>query len=47
VQQALGLSDAELAQLARNSFEASFLPAEDKARWMAAVDTYAHSAGVG
>ena len=46
VQSALALSDAELAQLARNSFEASFLPPADKARWIAAVDHYAQAAGV-
>jgi adenosine deaminase len=46
VQQALGLTDGELTQLARNSFEASFLPAADKARWIAAIDTYARAAGV-
>jgi adenosine deaminase len=46
VQRALGLSAAELAQLARNSFEASFLPAADRARWIAAVDAQARAAGV-
>lgn len=45
-QQALGLTDGEITQLARNSFEASFLPAVDKARWIAAVDHYARTAGV-
>ena len=45
-QQALGLSAAELTQLARNSFEASFLGAADKARWLGAVDAYARAAGV-
>lgn len=39
-ERALGLSHADLAQLARNSFEASFLSAADKARWIAAVDAY-------
>ncbi len=38
-QRALDLSNAELAQLARNSFEASFLPQPDKARWMGSVDS--------
>jgi len=41
VQQGLDLCGADLAQLARNSFEASFLAPEDKRRWMAAVDVYA------
>ena len=46
VQQALGLSAAELTTLARNSFEASFLPATDKARWNEAISAYARGAGV-
>jgi adenosine deaminase len=41
VQTGLDLSGADLAQLARNSFEASFLAPHDKRRWMAAVDAYA------
>jgi adenosine deaminase len=41
VQQALGLTRAELALLARNSFEASFLAPADRQRWMAAVEAYA------
>ena len=45
IQSALELSRAELAGLARNSFEASFLPPADKARWIAAVDRYVDSAG--
>jgi len=40
-QQGLGLSKEHLAQLARNSFEASFLAPPDKQRWLAAVDAYA------
>jgi adenine deaminase len=40
VKDGLGLSDADLAQLARNSFEASFLDQPAKDRWMAAVDAY-------
>jgi adenosine deaminase len=40
VQRGLGLSGAELAALARNSFEASFLDAPDKLRWTAAIDAY-------
>ena len=38
VQRALKLSDAELRTLAKNSFEASFLPEADKRRHMASVD---------
>lgn len=41
VQRALGLSTADLTLLARNSFEASFLPPAEKTRWLTAVDTYA------
>jgi adenosine deaminase len=40
VYDALALSIADLKLLARNSFEGSFLPAADKARWIAAVDAY-------
>jgi adenosine deaminase len=40
-QRALGLSGADLRQLARNSFEGSFLSPADKARWINAVDSYA------
>jgi len=39
------LSPATLAELARNSFTASFLEAADKARLIAEVDAYAASAG--
>lgn len=39
--QALSLSRADLATLARNSFAGSFLDADAKARHMAAVDAYA------
>ena len=38
VSQALGLSDAQIVQLARNSFEASFLPGVTKKRHLAAID---------
>jgi len=38
VQEALNLSTAEIATLARNSIEAAFLPADDKARWIAEID---------
>jgi len=41
VQRGLGLSRAELALLARNSFEASFLEPAAKRRWIAAIDDYA------
>jgi len=41
VQRGLGLSYADLALLAHNSFEASFLGPVDKRRWMAAVAAYA------
>jgi adenosine deaminase len=42
VERGLGLSQSELTVLARNSFEASFLEAPAKRRWLAAVDAYAH-----
>ncbi len=38
--QAVGLTRADLAELARNSFRAAFLPAEARERWVAAVDRY-------
>ena len=44
VQQALGLSAAELTQLARNSFEASFLAPAEKLRWFAAIEEYSRRA---
>lgn len=37
---ALGLSAADAHTLARNSFEASFLPEQDKALWLNAVDIH-------
>ncbi len=40
VRDALGLSDAQLAAIARNSFEASFLDAEAKAARIAEVEAY-------
>jgi adenosine deaminase len=40
VQRGLGLSRADLAQLARNSFEASLLEPAARRRWIAAVDDY-------
>ncbi len=45
VQRGLSLSRGDLVQLARNSFEASFLSPEEKRRWMAAVDAYALADG--
>jgi adenosine deaminase len=36
----LGAGADELAQLARNSFEASFLPQSQKTRWFSAIDDY-------
>jgi adenosine deaminase len=41
IQRGLGLSYADLALLACNSFEASFLAPDEKRRWMAAVAAYA------
>jgi adenine deaminase len=38
VQQALDLSKADVARLARNSIEASFLSAPEQRRWLAAID---------
>jgi adenosine deaminase len=40
---ALGLSRQDIVQLAKNSFEASFLLPEQKRRWMGAVDGFAAS----
>jgi len=45
VQQAFGLGRAELAGLARNSFEASWLDDDAKARRIAEVEAYAAGAG--
>lgn len=44
VQRALGLSQDDLALLARNSIEASFLDAATKQRWLSAIDEYAKTA---
>jgi adenine deaminase len=38
--EALALTREEIVQLARNSFEASFLPPAEKARWMAEVEAF-------
>jgi adenosine deaminase len=40
VEQALGLSRAQLKQLAENSIQGSFLADEDKRRWRAAIQNY-------
>ena len=44
VRQALGLTNDELAQIARNGFEASFLDDATKAKYIAEVDAYAGDA---
>jgi adenosine deaminase len=44
---AVGLTVAELAQLARNSFQIAWLSPADRARYLAAVDTYFHRAAPG
>ena len=36
----LGMTDDDLAQLARNSFTAAFVPDDDRARWLAEVDAW-------
>ena len=41
IQRALGLGREDIARLARNSFEASFLPAAEKRAWIAKVDAFA------
>jgi adenosine deaminase len=44
VQRGLGLGIPELVQLARNSFEASFLPPVERDRWLTAIDGYTRAA---
>lgn len=44
-QKAFGLSIVDLAQLARNSFEGSFLPAAQKRLYIAEVDSFISSVG--
>ena len=44
VREGLGLTRDELVTLARNSFEASFLPEEDKGRFLAELDSYTTTA---
>ena len=41
VHRGLGLSKADLAQLARNSIEAAFLPAQAKRAWFGKIDQFA------
>jgi adenosine deaminase len=41
VHSALGLSKGELEQLARNSIEAAFLPADAKRAWVEKIDRFA------
>ena len=45
VAETFALTPAELAQLAKNSFEASFLPAPEKAARIAEVEAYASARG--
>jgi len=40
VRAAFGFDHAALARLARNSFDACFAPAADKARWKGEVDAW-------
>lgn len=42
-QQHFGLTDEHLREIARNSFEASFLPAEQKLKFLDLIDAHAHS----
>ena len=39
VQETFGFTDEHLRELARNSFEASFLPAEKKVKFLDLLDT--------
>jgi adenosine deaminase len=43
VHRELGMSAQEPAQLARNSFEASFLAPSQKQHWLQAIDDYMQS----
>ena len=42
-QEALGLTHADLTQLARNSITASFLPQEAKREWLSRIERYAEA----
>ncbi len=44
ISQALDLSNAELKQLAINSFEASFISVEEKQKWIDQIQTLARQA---
>ncbi len=46
VQRGLGLTAADVGQLARNSIEASFLEESAKRRWLAAIDAYEGTSAV-
>jgi adenosine deaminase len=43
IRQALGVTDADAARLAANSFEAAFVEDDDRARWLAEVDAWSRS----
>ena len=42
-QQHFGLTDEHLREIARNGFEASFLAAEEKLKFLDLIDAHAHS----
>jgi adenosine deaminase len=44
VQEAVGLTTAELAQLARNSFEIAWISPADRARYLTDLDAYVRQA---
>jgi adenosine deaminase len=46
LERGLNLTQGQLTALARNSFEASFLEAPAKSRWLAAIDAYAREHAV-
>jgi adenosine deaminase len=43
IRQALGVTDADAARLAANSFEAAFVEDDDRARWLADVDAWSRA----
>jgi adenosine deaminase len=45
VRDTFGFAPAQMAELARNSFRASFAPVEDKDRWLAEVDSWLTAVG--